>query len=103
MYRVIKFFTDLQDHDHAYRVGDEFPRRGLTVSEERFAELAGTDNKRGIPLIEKVGEQEPEAAEIEAEIPEVIKQEEEPEEKVAENIEEEEEPKAEKPKRKPKK
>ena len=59
MYKVIKFFTDLKDHDHAYRVGDIFPRKGLTVSEERFKELSTDQNKRGIPLIEVVAEGKP--------------------------------------------
>ncbi len=54
MYKVIKFFTDLQDNDRPYNVGDEFPHKGLTVSAERFAELAGCNNKQGAPLIELV-------------------------------------------------
>lgn len=54
MYKVIKFFTDLQDNNFAYEVGDTFPRKGLEVTEERFAELAGSNNKQGQPLIEKV-------------------------------------------------
>lgn len=54
MYEVVKFFTDLQDDSHAYNVGDVFPRDGVTVSEERLAELAGSDNKQGVPLIKKV-------------------------------------------------
>ena len=60
MYKVIKFFTDLKDHDHAYRVGDIFPRKGLTVSEERLKELSTDQNKRGIPLIKAVAENKPE-------------------------------------------
>lgn len=61
MYKVIEFFTDLQDNNHPYNVGDEFPRKGLTVSEERLAELAGKDNKQGKPLIveEKVKQPKP--------------------------------------------
>ena len=51
MYKVIKYFTDLHDNDHPYNVGDTFPRAGVTVSEERLAELAGSNNKRGEPLI----------------------------------------------------
>lgn len=51
-YRVIKLFTDLQDKDYLYNVGDVFPRKGLSVSDERFAELSGNDNKQGVPLIE---------------------------------------------------
>lgn len=56
MYKVIKFFTDLQDNDHPYDVGDIFPRKGLTVSEERLAELASSNNKQGKPLIKLVEE-----------------------------------------------
>lgn len=54
MYRVIKYFTDLHDDDHPYNVGDTFPREGIEVAEERLAELAGSNNKQGVPLIELV-------------------------------------------------
>lgn len=54
MYRVIKFFTDLNDNNHAYHAGDEFPREGIAVSDERIEELAGKNNKQGVPLIEAV-------------------------------------------------
>lgn len=54
MYKVIKHFTDLQDKDHPYNVGDTFPRKGLNVSAERLAELAGSNNKQGVPLIEEI-------------------------------------------------
>ena len=53
MYRVIRFFTDLHDGDHPYNVGDPFPRQGVKVTEERLAELSGSSNKQGMPLIEK--------------------------------------------------
>ncbi len=56
MYKVIKFFTDLQDNNFAYEVGDTFPRKGLEVTEDRLAELSGSDNRQGQPLIEKVEE-----------------------------------------------
>lgn len=56
MYKVIKFFTDLHDSNHPYNVGDVFPRNGIAVSEGRLAELAGSDNKQGQPLIELVPE-----------------------------------------------
>ena len=46
MYKVIKFFTDLHDNDYAYNVGDVFPRVGISVSESRLAELAGSHNKQ---------------------------------------------------------
>lgn len=53
MYKVIKFFVDLQDNNHPYNVGDTFPREGHEVTEERLAELAGSNNKQGVPLIAK--------------------------------------------------
>ena len=56
MYKVIKFFTDLHDNDHPYSVGDTFPRSGVTVTEKRLAELAGSNNKQGVPLIQLVEE-----------------------------------------------
>ena len=55
-YKVIKFFTDLQDNEHPYNEGDIFPRSGVTVTAERFKELSGSDNRRGISLIEAVEE-----------------------------------------------
>lgn len=59
MYKVIKYFTDLQDNNHPYNAGDTFPRKGLTVTEERLAELAGSENKQGVPLIEEVADKAP--------------------------------------------
>ena len=56
MYRVIKSFTDLQDNNYAYYVGDTFPHNGVEVDAERIAELASDKNRRGIPLIEEVTE-----------------------------------------------
>lgn len=56
MYKVINYFTDLQDKNHAYNVGDPFPRAGLKVTEDRLAELSGSNNKQGKPLIAKVEE-----------------------------------------------
>ena len=57
MYKVIKFFTDLQDDRHAYNVGDEFPREGVEVSAKRLKELSTDKNKRGVALIEEVKEE----------------------------------------------
>lgn len=54
MYIVIKYFTDLHDGDHAYNVGDTFPRKGVKITQERLDELSGSDNKQGVPLIKKV-------------------------------------------------
>ena len=55
-YKVIHYFTDLQDFNHPYKVGDTFPRLGFKVSNERLEELASNKNKQGKPLIEKVEE-----------------------------------------------
>lgn len=54
MYVVKVFFTDLHDNNHAYNVGDTFPRDGMAVTPDRIKELSGTQNKRGIALIEEV-------------------------------------------------
>lgn len=62
MYKVIKFFVDLQDNNHPYNVGEVFPRSGADVTEGRLAELAGSDNKQGQPLIKKVKEAPKKAA-----------------------------------------
>lgn len=56
MFKVMEPFTDLQDNNYLYNVGDTFPRDGLEVSEERLAELSSTGNKLGIILIEEVQE-----------------------------------------------
>ncbi|WP_274954988.1 hypothetical protein [Anaerostipes butyraticus] len=56
MYKVIKYFTDLQDKEHPYHPGDTFPCDGVQVSAERLKELSGKDNKQGTPLIEEVKE-----------------------------------------------
>ena len=56
MYRVIKSFTDLQDNNYAYYVGDTFPRNGVEVGSERIAELSSDKNLQGVPLIEEVAE-----------------------------------------------
>ena len=59
MYKVIKFFRDLQNNNHAYHVGDIFPYNGMAVSEERLLELSTDANRLKKPLIAKV-EEEPE-------------------------------------------
>ena len=55
MYKTVVEFYDLADGDRKYRVGDEYPRPGFSVSEERLAELSGEGNRLGKPVIEKVG------------------------------------------------
>ena len=57
-YKVIKHFTDMQDDDYAYEVGDGFPRKGLAVLPSRIKELASDKNRQGVPLIEEIPEVE---------------------------------------------
>ena len=54
MYKVIARFTDLQDKNFAYGVGDKFPRAGYHPSKKRIAELASDKNRQGKPLIKEV-------------------------------------------------
>lgn len=54
MYRVLRYFTDALDNGHAYHTGDEFPRDGVEVSEQRIEELSTSNNKLGVPLISEV-------------------------------------------------
>ena len=55
-YKVLVLFSDLQDGDHVYNVGDEYPRKGLAPSDARIAELSGKENLLGRALIEEVKE-----------------------------------------------
>ena len=54
MWRVKTYFEDLQDSRHPYKVGDTYPREGLTPDAARIFELSTDANQRGIPLIEEV-------------------------------------------------
>ena len=63
MYKVIKYFEDLQDNLHPYNIDEEYPRKGLKVSKERITELASNKNLQGVPLIEKIEEKAEETAE----------------------------------------
>lgn len=56
MYKVIKYFTDMQDNDFAYQVGDEYPRKGMSVLPSRIRELATDKNRQGVSLIEEIPE-----------------------------------------------
>lgn len=58
-YKVIHYFTDLQDFNHPYNVGDTFPRVGVKVSSARLAELSSSNNKQKKPLIKLVEETTP--------------------------------------------
>ena len=48
-YRVKEYFTE--DYDHAYFPGDTYPRKGLTVSEQRLKELSTPFNAQQKILI----------------------------------------------------
>lgn len=68
MYKVVKAFHDLKDVKktksgnvyYEYNVGDTYPRNGLNPSEERIAELSGSNNLQKTPLIELIEEEEAE-------------------------------------------
>ena len=49
-----EYFTDLQDNNYEYNVGDTFPRKGLNVSNERLTQLSTKENRQNKPLIERV-------------------------------------------------
>ena len=53
-YVAVTQFADLKDADRIYEAGENYPRPGLDVAPERIAELAGSDNRMGYPLIEAV-------------------------------------------------
>lgn len=53
-YTVVRNFTDLQDDNFKYRVGDVFPHPGAKVTKARIAELMGTNNKRGMAVIAEI-------------------------------------------------
>lgn len=59
MYKVVKFFRDLQDNNHAYHVGEQFPHNGMKVSNDRLVELSTEANRRHEPLIEWVEDEQP--------------------------------------------
>ena len=54
MFEVIKYFTDLEDENYAYHVGDKYPREGVEPTEERINALKGKKNVRKVPLIKEV-------------------------------------------------
>lgn len=54
MHKVIESFTDLQDNNYVYYVGDIFPRNGVKAGAERIAELSSDKNRLGVPLIEEI-------------------------------------------------
>lgn len=50
-YEVIRFFTDAQDNEHPYNVGDIYPRNGLSVKPERIQNLMNGNNFQRVSLI----------------------------------------------------
>lgn len=67
MYKVISIFTDLQDNNYKYAVGDTYPRKGYVPAAERIAELASDKNKRKRVLIEEIPEINQKTPELEEE------------------------------------
>jgi hypothetical protein len=57
-YKVIKYFTDMQDNDFEYNEGDIFPREDLKVLPSRIKELSTTQNRRKEILIVEVPDEE---------------------------------------------
>ena len=57
MYKVIKYFEDLQDNGRPYNEGDVFPYGDKVVSKERINELLTNQNRRRTPLIVEVAEE----------------------------------------------
>ena len=53
MYKVVRYFTDIQDNNRPYNVGDVFPHKecGYPVTEDRLAELASRNNLQRTQLI----------------------------------------------------
>lgn len=56
-YKAIHYFTDMQDFNHPYNVGDEFPRNGLKVTDARLKELSSKNNRQKKPLIALVADE----------------------------------------------
>ena len=57
-YKVIKYFTDMQDNDFEYNEGDVYPRKDLSVLPSRIKELSTTQNRRKEILIVEVPDEE---------------------------------------------
>ena len=54
MYKVVRYFEDMQDNRHPYKVGDTYPRKGFEPDAARILELSTDANRRGVALIEEV-------------------------------------------------
>lgn len=51
-YRAVIDFVDMQDNNHVYKIGDEYPRLGMEVTDARIDELIGSNNKLKRSVIE---------------------------------------------------
>ena len=58
-YKVIVTFSDLQDCNHIYNKGDEYPRKGYSPSKERVDSLLTGNNLLHTPLVERIEEPKP--------------------------------------------
>ena len=46
----------MQDNNHPYNEGDEYPRKGFSVLPSRLNALASNDNRQGCPLIMEIAD-----------------------------------------------
>lgn len=53
-YEVLEYFTDLQDNDYEYKVGDVYPHEGYTPTDKRISDLASAKNVRKHPIIKAI-------------------------------------------------
>lgn len=63
MYKVIKYFIDLQDNDYEYKKNDVYPRDGYIPSEERIDELSSKKNAQNAALIKEYSAESTDLAE----------------------------------------
>ena len=70
MFTVLSEFADLQDENYVYGIGDEYPRKGYSPTDERVDELCTSKNLLHKPLIQKVEE----VVEIEEQPEEVVEE-----------------------------
>ena len=64
MFKVISEFADLQDCNHIYSKGDEYPRKGYSPSADRVDSLLTGKNLLQRPLIQKVEDPDPVVQEV---------------------------------------
>ena len=55
-YEVLEYFTDLQDGNYEYKVGDVYPHAGYTPTEKRINDLASDNNVRNHPIIKAISD-----------------------------------------------